>query len=125
MNRTLEPIKQEGPGSYFGKLETDYTIDWNDPAEVIRNAVRVYASPYARARTSLHDRSILVNHVDVLDEGDRYATQSPGEIVDVLHRDALVVAVPDGFVLMDDYEVLPPMTEAEEEDLLRRGSRLL
>ena len=125
VNRTITPIKQEGSGSYFGKLETDYRIDWNDRAEVIRNAVRVYASPYARARTSLHDKSILVNHAVVHGEGDGYATRNPGEIVDVLNRDALVVAVADGFLIVDDYEVLPPMTEAEQEGLLRRGNRLL
>ena len=125
VNRTLTPIQQEGSGSYFGKLETDYRIDWSDEAEVIRNAVRVFASPYARARTSLHDRSILVNHAVVLDHGDRYGTESPGEIVGVLNQDALVVAAADGFLVLDDYEVVPPMTEAERGSLLRRGNRLL
>ncbi len=125
VNRTLTPIKQEGAGSYFGKLETDYRIDWNDRAEVIRNAVRVYASPYARARTSLRDKSILVNHAVVLDDPDRHATHSPGEIVDVLDGGAPVVAVADGFLIIDDCKALPPMTEAEREGLLRKGNRFI
>jgi methionyl-tRNA formyltransferase len=125
VNQTLTPIAQEGSGSYFGKLDTDYRIDWSDEAEAIRNAVRVYASPYSRARTSLGDKSILVNHVAVLGEGDRYAMRSPGEIADVLSGGVLVVAAADGFLLVDDYEVLPPMTEAEREGLLREGDRLL
>ena len=50
VNRTLPPVKQEGSGSYFGKLETRYLIDWSESPEIIRNAVRVYASPYKIGR---------------------------------------------------------------------------
>lgn len=125
VNRTLTPIKQVGPGSYFGKLESPYRIDWKDRAAVIRDAVRVYASPYARARTSLHDRAVLVNHAVVLGEGDGYAKASPGEIVDILEEGALVVATGDGFLMVDDYETQPPMTEAERGVLLLTGNRLV
>ena len=125
VNRTLTPIKQEGPGSYFGKLETSYRINWENRGPKIRDAIRVYASPYSRARTSLHDKTILVNHAEVLDDGARYTAQAPGEIVDVLEQDVLVVAASDGFLVMDDYEMRPPMTEIERGDLLRKGNRLV
>lgn len=124
VNRTLTPIKQEGPGSYFGKLETSYRINWENRASRIRDAIRVYSSPYSRARTSLHDKSILVNHVEVLDDGARYTAQGPGEIVDVLEKDVLVVAAGDGFLVMDDYETLSPMTDTEREHLLGKGNHL-
>ena len=124
VNGTLSPTKQEGPGSYFGKLKTGYTIDWQNRAEVIRNAVRVYASPYARVRTALHNKAVLVNHVTVLRNGHQYLLQGPGKIVDVLSGDALVVAAADGFLVLDEYELLPPMTETERTVLLRKGNRL-
>ena len=43
VNGTLSPTKQEGPGSYFGKLKTECTIDWQNRAEVIRNVVKLQA----------------------------------------------------------------------------------
>ena len=125
VKRTLTPVKQEGSGSYFGKLESQHRINWGGTTEVIRNAVRVYASPYTRARTSLEDKALLVNHANVLDPGAGYTTQNTGEIVDVLKRDALVVAAADGFLILDDYEVVPPMTDSERDVLLRKGNRLV
>ncbi len=125
VNRTLTPINQEGPGSYVGKWEPAHRINWENRASKIRDAIRVYASPYSRARTSLHDQSILVNHAEVLGDGARYTTQGPGEIVDVLENDALVVTAADGFLVMNDYETLSPMTEAEREHLLRKGNHLV
>ena len=87
--------------------------------------MRVYASPYARARTTLHDKSMLVNHAKVLSECHQYLLQGPGKIVDVLSGDALVVAATDGFLVLDEYELLPPMTERERTALLRKGNRLV
>ena len=87
--------------------------------------MRVYASPYTRARTSLEDKALLVNHADVLDQGTGYPMQNTGEIVDVLKSDALVVAAADGFLILDDYEVVPSMTDSERDVLLRKGNRLV
>jgi methionyl-tRNA formyltransferase len=124
VNRTLTRNQQAGPVSYYGKLKADCTIDWQSPAETIRNAIRVYASPYARARTSLQDVFVLVNRATVLGEGHRYCLQGPGKIVDVVADDALVVAAADGFLILDEYETIPRLPDAARAAILRKGARL-
>jgi methionyl-tRNA formyltransferase len=124
VNRTLSPTKQVGPESYYGKLKVDYTIDWQKPAEAIRNAIRVYAGPYTRARTSVDGVFVLVNRATVLGGSHGYCLQGPGKIVDVLANDVLVVAAADAFLLLDDYQTIPHLSDAARVTFLRKGARL-
>lgn len=124
VNRTLTPNKQAGSASYYGKLKPDCLIDWRSPAKTIRNAIRVYAAPYSRARTALDDMVVLVNHASVLVQGHGDWHHDPGKIVDVMADDSLVVAAVDGFLVLDEYETVLPMTDSARVALRRKGARL-
>ena len=117
------PVKQQGPASYYGKLKTDYAIDWQSSTESIRNAVRVYARPYDRAGTTLDGTHVLMNHARLLGDDHAYRLQVPGKIVEVLSGGALVVGAADGFLVVDDYETTQPLTSAARGTLFRKGAR--
>lgn len=124
VNGDAQPHPQEGIGSYFGRLPRGHVIDWAAPAERIRNAIRVYASPYDRAETRLGNRRVLVDHAGrVRDESD-YVLQGPGRIVDVLDDGVPIVACADGFLALDDCEIFPPLSDEERSLLLRPGRAL-
>ena len=120
---TVRPTKQEGPASYYGKLKTDYLIDWQSSVETIRNAVRVFASPYSRVETTMHGTPVLVNHASRLGDEHSYRLQRPGEIVDVLRGGALVVSAADGFLVLEELEVLRPIKAAQRSALFQKGNR--
>jgi len=124
VGQDVVPRKQTGDASYFGKLKTRYVIDWQTTSERIRNAVRVYAKPYNRVETQLQERRVLMNHVTILKDTGKYQLQGPGKIVDVLDDDSLVVSAADGFLVLDDYEIVPPLSAQERDVLLRVGNTL-
>ena len=124
VNQELQPVTQAGAASYFGKLKPKYVIDWQEGAERIRNAVRVYAPPYTPAETQLGNKHLLIKKVRVAKDSGKYLLQGPGKIVDILDGDRLVVSSTDGFLVLEDYDIYPPVTDAERPLLLRVGARL-
>ncbi len=124
VNQELQPVTQAGAASYFGKLKSKYVIDWQEGAERIRNAVRVYAPPFTPAETQLGNKHLLIKKARVADDGGKYLLQGPGNIVDILDGDHLVVSSTDGFLVLEDYDIHPPVTDAERPQLLRVGARL-
>lgn len=124
VDRTLEPREQVGCPSYYGALSPDHTIDWQRPAKRVRDAIRVYATPYAGAMTALQNVCVRVDRARVLDRSDAYRLQGPGRVVDLLADDAVVVSAADGFVVLDRYETSPGLTHEEFVALFAKGVRL-
>lgn len=123
LDAEIEPREQAGPASYYGKLKQPYQIDWQDSAQRIRNAVRVYAAPYSRAETAVAGHRLLINRATLV-EDSRYLLQGPGRIVDIVEGDTPIVSAADGFLRLEEYEVVPALDRAKRLELLKIGARL-
>lgn len=119
----LVPKKQIGPGSYYGKLTGKHTIDWKQEAEEINNIIRVHAKPYNPAETILFNRYVLVNKARVIRDM-KYPAQGAGIMLDILGDKKIIVSCADGCLILEEYEIVPALTEEEEEIYLRIGNRL-
>ena len=102
----LEPRPQQGPGSYYGRLDDQAIIDWRQKAEAVRNLIRVRAKPYNPTETLLLSRYLFVNKASFY-EGNAHQVQRPGRIVEILDGDRLVVSCADGFLVLDEYDIYP------------------
>ena len=121
VEQRMTPIPQKGTGSYYGRLPAEAIINWQLEAARIQNMVRVYAEPYDRARTELEGKLALVNRVIRVVENETYLLQGPGRIVG-FEGERPIVSCADGFLVLDDFEFVPPLTESERAALLRPGN---
>lgn len=121
VNQALPRIKQEGTGSYFGKLKGKHVIDWQQGAEEIKNIIRIHAKPYNSAETLLFNRYVLINKVSII-RNDKYILQGVGKIIDILDGDKLVVTCADGCLMLEDYEILPYLSEDEKKIYIKIGN---
>jgi len=122
INKEITPYKQSGLGSYYGKKNGKFTIDWQNKAEFIRNMIRVHAKPYNPAEALLLNRYVLINKASIIRD-DKYILQGAGKIVDILEGNKLLVSCVDGFLRLDDYEIVPQLNKIEEEVYLRIGNK--
>ncbi len=122
INRQLSPRKQSGIGSYYGKLSAKHKIDWRQKTENIKNLVRVHAKPYNPVEALLINRYLLVNKVSILKEG-KYTLQGAGIITDILDNKRLVVSCADGYLILEDYEIVPKLTSIEKKIYLKVGNK--
>lgn len=123
LNNELKPQKQSGIGSYYGKKQWRYTIDWQQKADDIRNTIRVHSKPYNPAETLLFNRYVLINKASIIRDA-KYILNGPGKIVAILEDKKLVVSCADGFLKLDEYEIFPPLTKSEEDIYLKIGNKL-
>ena len=88
----------------------------------IRNMIRVHAKPFNPAETLLFNRYVLINRAVEYDMGD-YPLQGGGRIVKIIDNDQVVVSCADGFLLLEDYEIAPALSDNDREIYLREGNR--
>lgn len=122
INETIKPVPQFGPGSYYGKKNGRYTIDWRKSTKEIRNLIRSHAKPFNPAETILFNRYVLINKAIEFDLHD-YPLQGGGEIVKIVENNQIVVSCSDGFLLFQDYEIAPGITKEEEKIYIKEGNR--
>ena len=120
--RAIRPMPQKGTGSYYGKKNGKHTIDWRRSVKEIRNMVRVHAKPFNPAETVLFNRYVLINKATE-HSLDGFPAQGGGRIISVIENDQLVVSCSDGFLLIEDYEIVPNLTAKERQIYLREGNR--
>ncbi|MCH8330601.1 MAG: methionyl-tRNA formyltransferase [Bacteroidetes bacterium] len=123
VNREIDPVKQKGTGSYYGKMGGKYNIDWQLPREDIRNMIRVHAKPYNPAESLLFNRYLLINRASFYDKAD-FIAQGPGRIVEVKDDEKLVVSCVDGCLLLEDYVIVPELDETEKSVYLKTSNKL-
>jgi len=123
INQKLSPKKQAGEASFYGKLKSKYTIDWKQRAADIHNLIRTRAKPYNVAESFFFNHYILINKTTIL-RSDKYTLQGAGKIVDVLDRDRLVISCADGYLILDEYEIVPRLTDIEKDVYIKIGNRL-
>lgn len=112
---------QKGVGSYYGKKNGRYTIDWKKSAEEIKNMIRVHAPPYNPAETILFNRYVLINRCNKYSIKG-HAAQSPGKIVKVLKDDRLVISCSDGLIVVEDYMIIPKLNKKDKPIYLKAGN---
>ena len=122
IEKKLTPKKQTGTGRLFGKLKAKYIIDWHQNAENIRNLIRVRANPYVPAETLLFNRYLLINKASKVKD-KKYAIQHIGRIIDILNDDKLVVSCADGCLLLEEYKIVPALTDLEKASYINVGNR--
>ena len=117
----IKPKPQNGIGSYYGKKNGRYTIDWKKSVEEIKNMIRVHAPPYNPADTILFNRYVLVNRSrEYFIKG--YVAQTPGKIIKVLEDERLVVSCSDGLLLLEDYKIIPSLNKKDKVIYLKEGN---
>lgn len=117
----IKPKPQNGIGSYYGKKNGRYTIDWKKSVEEIKNMIRVHAPPYNPADTILFNRYVLVNRSrEYFIKG--HVAQTPGKIIKVLEDERLVVSCSDGLLLLEDYRIIPSLNKKDKVIYLKEGN---
>jgi methionyl-tRNA formyltransferase len=115
-------IKQDKTGSYYGKLDSNLLINWKNKADDIINFIRVFASPYASARTLLFNKYLFI------DEAEKfflkgYIAQKPGKIISV-KKDFIIVSCADGLIKLVKYNFFRPFKDKKEKKIyLKLGNQ--
>jgi len=122
VNGAIEAKKQDRGGSYYGKIDNKFFLDWRNKAESIRNQVRVRAKPYNPVETILMSKYIFINKVSIYNNDD-YIVQKPGFIVNILNNDRIVVSCADGALVLEDYDVYPLADPSEKEIIFDVGRK--
>jgi methionyl-tRNA formyltransferase len=123
INGNTESVVQKGRGSYYGKKNGKYLIDWQLPAEDIRNMIRVHAEPFNPAEALLFNRYIFINKSKVVYD-EKYPEQGVGKIVDIVDGNKLVISCAEGCLLLEDFKIVPELTDEEKEIYFKIGNKL-
>lgn len=121
INENVVATPQVGAGSYYGKKNGRYTIDWKKSVREIKNLIRVHAKPFNPAETILFNRYLLINK-SIEYEMQKFPLQGGGRIVKIIDNDQLVVSCSDGFLLLQEYEFAPALTKKEKVLYLKEGN---
>ena len=113
---------QKGIGSYYGKKDGKYMIDWRESAERINNKIRVHSKPFNSAETLLFNRYLLINKAKVIYD-EKYVAQGSGKIVDIV-GDYIVISCAEGCLMLLDYEIVPKLNNEEKKIYYRIGNKL-
>ena len=119
-NDAIQPLKQPGGGSYYGKLSPRGFLDWRQSAQTIKNNVRVRSRPYNPIETTLENKYFFINKVSI-GKDKTYSAQVPGKIIKVHDDDTFVVSCSDGTIHVQEYNVYPPFSGVEKDIYLKPG----
>jgi methionyl-tRNA formyltransferase len=120
ISNKVQPKKQPNGGSYYGKLSSRIIIDWRQPAQMIKNNVRVRAHPYIPIETILESKYFFINKVSIVQDKN-FSVQMPGRIIKTYDDDTFLVSCSDGIIHVKEYEVFPPFSGVEKEIYLKPG----
>ena len=118
----IKATPQIGKGSYYGKKNGRYTIDWKKSIKNILGLIRVHSKPFNPAETVLFNRYFLINKA-LEYKLDNIPLQGAGKIIKVLDEDQFVVSCADGYLLIKDYEIAPTITAQEKKIYLKEGNK--
>lgn len=116
----IKSVPQIGIGSYYGKKDGKYTIDWKRSTKEIIGLIRVHAKPFNPAETILFNKYFLIN------KAEKYSLDKPlqgsGKIVKIMESGQFVVSCADGYLLIKEYEIAPAISDNEKAIYLREGN---
>ncbi|MGB3338259.1 MAG: formyltransferase family protein [Devosia sp.] len=121
VRREIIAQPQVGQAVVCPRIEPQYRINWNDPAEIISRQVRVHAGPYFPAYSYLYNRMISINRAVFSNES--LPRSVAGEIIAVSDR-GLTVACGTGTLVATEYEFFPAIRPEQLELYLAPGSML-
>jgi methionyl-tRNA formyltransferase len=120
-NENIQPIAQQEPAGLKKApkiFKETCKIDWNQPAESIRNFVRGL-SPYPAAWTEINGKTFKI--YAVTNEGERKAQSSPGTF-DSDNKSYICAAAADGWIRIDELQAEGKRRMKVEEFL--KGNKL-
>jgi methionyl-tRNA formyltransferase len=118
----IKATPQIGIGSYYGKKNGRYTIDWSKSTKHILGLIRVHSKPFNPAETILFNKYFLINKASEY-KIENTPLQGAGKIIKVLYQDQFVVSCVDGYILIKDYEIAPEITAQEKKIYLKEGNK--
>ena len=121
INKKLNPIKQTGLSSYYGKKNGKHKIDWNDSATNINNKIRVHSHPFNSAEACLFNRYVLIDKATVI-EDEKYTAQGSGFIVDIIEN-KIMISCAKGCLLLEDYYIFPELNDEDKKIYLKIGNK--
>jgi methionyl-tRNA formyltransferase len=86
---------QRPVGSRYDHIDKTYSVDWNEPAEMINRHIRVHARPYEPVKAAIDGRWFYINRATVIP----HAGAEPGTII--AH---MTVACGDGALVIEEME---------------------
>jgi methionyl-tRNA formyltransferase len=119
----LVATPQQGEPLFCPRIEPRYQIDWRSARETIMRRIRVHAKPYFPAYTYLYNRLLAVNGA-CYDPAPAAPNSRHGEIVQTWEDGRISVACGDGNLIVQDYDVFPPLSREEWLLHFQVGARL-
>ncbi len=123
---TAPRIQQPVSGSYYGALNDQHNrIDWTAPARRIVNQIRVFSKPYAGVECKFLNKHLVIWRAR-LGSTNGYLLQGPGKILDLIpsKKTKIVVSGVDDVIVLEDYDIFPPLNDIERNVYLRVGQRI-
>jgi methionyl-tRNA formyltransferase len=103
---------QQGEPFFCPRIEPRYQIDWSSNRETIMRRIRVHAKPYFPAYTYLYNRMLAISGA-YCDPAPAVPNSRHGEIVRTWNDGRISVACGDGNLIVQDYDVFPPVSSEE------------
>ncbi|MBW1705534.1 MAG: methionyl-tRNA formyltransferase [Deltaproteobacteria bacterium] len=123
---TAPRIQQPVNGSYYGALtDQQNRIDWSTPARRIVNQIRVFSKPYAGVECKFLNKHLVIWRAR-LGSSNGYLLQGPGKILDLIpaKRTEIVVSGVDDVIVLEDYDIFPPLDDIERDVYLKIGQKI-
>jgi methionyl-tRNA formyltransferase len=73
----IKAVPQAPGGSRYDHLDKTYTVDWNQPADIINRHIRVHARPYEPVKALLGDKWFYINRATAIP----HAMERPGTVI--------------------------------------------
>ena len=124
LDENINPIAQQGIGSYYNKINPYHHLDWHQPHEVIERIIRVYARPYFPAYSFIYNTLVSINKVSFYNDTS-ICMQGAGRIEKILPNNKFVVSCTDGCLKIEDYETLPILSQQQFRLNIHKGAKLL
>ncbi|RPH52392.1 MAG: methionyl-tRNA formyltransferase [Desulfobacteraceae bacterium] len=126
LSGTAPRIPQPVNGSYYGPLtDQQNRIDWSTPARRIVNQIRVFSKPYAGVESKFLNKHLIIWKAR-LGSQNGYLLQGPGKILDLIpgKKTKIVVSGVDDVIIIEDYDIFPPMDDIERNVYLKIGQKI-
>ena len=107
--------------TYYGPFKSELAeINWFLPTAQVVKRIKMFTKPYKGASASLFSKRMLIWSAKVVNLSKKRLT-GPGKIIKVNKDRSFVVSGIDGYVLVDDYEVLERKTNVNK--IIKSGNR--
>jgi len=123
INKKYKTLSQSSFGSYFGKLQVEQFINWQNKTSHILNLIRVYSHPYNSAKSKIFNKYLLIDKAEIYRDKKIFA-QKPGRIEKIINGKFPVISCADGLIVLKKFIFVKPLNKKEKNIYLKVGNVL-